>query len=141
MAASKEDIAAFIAAEFPQTRVRVLEVGPKSCRVVHDVGPAELRPGGTVAGPVMMATADVALYVAIHGTIGIEPLTVTTDLTFHFMRKPAGDRSIIADCRLLKIGRTLAIGEVTLFSEGDPEPVAHAVGTYALPPAQHRRQP
>jgi uncharacterized protein (TIGR00369 family) len=139
--ANKEEIAAFMAAEFPQTRVRVLDVGPKTCRVVHEVGVEELRPGGTVSGPVMMATADVALYVAIHGTIGIEPMTVTTDLNFHFLRRPAGDRDIVAECRLLKVGKTLAVGEVLLFSEGDEEPVAHAVGTYALPPPQHRRNP
>ncbi|KQT11139.1 PaaI family thioesterase [Ramlibacter sp. Leaf400] len=131
--ATKEEISAFIAAEFPQTRVRVLEVGNRACRVLHEVGRGELRPGGTVSGPVMMATADVALYVAILGEIGIVPLTVTTSLSFNFMRKPAGDRNVIGDCRLMKLGRTLAVGEVWLYSEGVEEPVAHAVGTYALP--------
>jgi acyl-coenzyme A thioesterase PaaI-like protein len=138
--ATREEISAFIAAEFPQTRVRVLEVGHRSCKVVHDVGAAELRPGGTVSGPVMMATADVALYVAILGEIGLEPLTVTTSLNFNFMRRPDGRRNIVGECRLLKLGRTLMVGEVTLYSEGDPEPVAHAVGTYAMPPEKHRRQ-
>ena len=131
--ATKEEISAFIAAEFPQTRVRVLEVGNRACRVLHEVGRGELRPGGTVSGPVMMATADVALYVAILGEIGIVPLTVTTSLSFNFMRKPAGDRNVVGDCRLMKLGRTLAVGEVWLYSEGVEEPVAHAVGTYALP--------
>lgn len=131
--ATKEEISAFIAAEFPQTRVRVLEVGNRACRVLHEVGRGELRPGGTVSGPVMMATADVALYVAILGEIGIVPLTVTTSLSFNFMRKPAGDRNVVGDCRLMKLGRTLAVGEVWLYSEGVEDPVAHAVGTYALP--------
>ena len=81
----------------------------------------------------MMATADLALYVAILATIGIVPLTVTTNLNVNFLRKPAADRDIIAVCKLLKVGKTLAVGEVALFSEGDPEPVAHAVGTYAIP--------
>jgi acyl-coenzyme A thioesterase PaaI-like protein len=135
MASSKKDeIAAFIAREFPQTRVQVLEVGERSARVAHEVGIAELRPGGTVSGPVMMATADVALYVAILGEIGIVPLTVTTSLSFNFMRKPSADRRIVGECRLLKLGRTLAVGEVALYSEGEPEMVAHAVGTYAIPP-------
>ncbi|WBY02708.1 PaaI family thioesterase [Ramlibacter tataouinensis] len=132
--ASTQEIAAFVAAEFPQTPVQILEVGPMSARVVHEVGTAELRPGGTVSGPVMMATADVALYVAILAQIGIVPLAVTTSLSFNFMRKPAGDRRIVGECKLLKLGRTLAVGEVTLYSEGLPEPVAHAVGTYAIPP-------
>lgn len=133
MATNKDEIAAFIAKEFPQTRVRVLEAGGKASKVVHEVGTDELRPGGTVSGPVMMATADVALYVALLAEIGIVPLAVTTSLSFNFMRKPAGDRRIVGECKLLKLGRTLAVGEVTLYSEGQPEPVAHAVGTYAIP--------
>ncbi|NTX17119.1 PaaI family thioesterase [Myxococcus sp. CA056] len=132
--ASQQEIAAFIAAEFPQTRVRILEVGDKSATVAHEIGRAELRPGGTVSGPVLMATADVALYVAILGELGIVPLTVTTSLSFNFMRKPSADRRILGVCKLLKLGRTLAVGEVSLYSEGLPEPVAHAVGTYAIPP-------
>ncbi len=135
MASSKKDeIAAFIAREFPQTRVQVLAVGDRAARVAHEVGIAELRPGGTVSGPVMMATADVALYVAILGEIGLVPLTVTTSLSFNFMRKPSADRRIVGECRLLKLGRTLAVGEVSLYSEGQDEMVAHAVGTYAIPP-------
>ena len=130
----KDTIAAFIATEFPQTRVRVLAAGGMASRVVHEVTEAELRPGGTVAGPVMMATADVALYVALLAEIGIVPMCVTTSLAFNFMRRPPGDRAVVGDCRLLKVGKTLAVGEVTLYSEGLPDPVAHAVGTYAIPP-------
>ena len=132
--ASSEEISAFIATEFPQTKVRVLAAGGMGSRVVHEVTESELRPGGTVAGPVMMATADVALYVAILGELGIVPMTVTTSLSFNFMRKPPGDRNVIGECRLLKVGKTLVVGEVNLYSEGLPDPVAHAVGTYALPP-------
>ena len=132
--ASKQEIAEFLAREFPQTWVQVLEVGPMAATVAHEVGPNELRPGGTVSGPVMMATADVALYVAILGEIGIVPLTVTTSLSFNFMRKPSADRRIIGVCKLMKLGRTLAVGEVSLYSEGLPDMVAHAVGTYAIPP-------
>jgi len=80
-----------------------------------------------------MATADLALYVAILATIGIVPLTVTTNLNINFLRKPAADRDILAACTMLKVGKTLAVGEVFLFSEGDTAPVAHAVGTYAIP--------
>jgi uncharacterized protein (TIGR00369 family) len=131
--ATKQEISDFIRREFPQTRVQVLEVGDRMATVAHTVGKDELRPGGTVSGPVMMATADVALYVAILGEIGIVPLTVTTSLSFNFMRKPAADRRIVGVCKLLKLGRTLAVGEVELYSEGLTEMVAHAVGTYAIP--------
>jgi acyl-coenzyme A thioesterase PaaI-like protein len=127
------ELSAFLAKEFPQTPCTIVAVGNKAATIRHTVGQAELRPGGTVSGPVMMATADVALYVAILGEIGIVPLAVTTSLSFNFMRKPAGDRDIIGMCQLMKVGRTLAVGEVTLYSEGSDEPVAHAVGTYAIP--------
>ena len=80
-----------------------------------------------------MAVADVALYVAVLGEIGIVPLTVTTSFTINFLRKPAPSSAIIAVCRLLKVGRTLAAGEVALYSEGNADMVAHAVGTYSIP--------
>jgi len=134
--ASQNEIARFLATEFPQSKCRVEAVGDGRARVSHEVGEAELRPGGTVSGPVLMAVADVALYVAILGEIGIVPLTVTTQLSINFMRKPARGRRILGDCRLMKVGRSLAVGEVTLYSEGQDEPVAHAVGSYAIPPAR-----
>ena len=132
--ATREEVAAFIAVEFPQTKCVVRAVGNSRSTVAHEVGPSELRPGGTVAGPVLMAVADVALYVAILGEIGIVPLTVTTSFSINFLRKPPAGKSIVAVCKLLKLGKKLAVGEVSLYSEGDEEPVAHAVGTYSIPP-------
>ncbi len=131
---TRDELAAFLLREFPQTRCTIESVGDGEALIRHAVGTPELRPGGTVSGPVMMAAVDVALYVALLGRIGIVPLAVTTDLTIHFLRKPRGDRDILAAGRLLKCGRTLAIGEVTIYSEGSDDPVAHAVGTYAIPP-------
>ncbi len=131
---TKEAMAAFLASEFPQNKCTVEAVGKGSATVRHPVGVAELRPGGTVSGPVMVFVADVALYVAILGRIGIVPLAVTTSLTINFLRKPSADADILGVCTLLKVGRTLAIGEVSIYSEGSPDPVAHAVGTYAIPP-------
>ena len=130
---TQAEIAAFLAAEFPQNKCVVEAVGNASATIRHPVGFAELRPGGTVSGPVMMTVADVALYVAILGEIGIVPLTVTTSLSINFLRKPAADKDIMGVCKLMKLGRSLAVGEVTLYSEGLPDPVAHAVGTYAIP--------
>lgn len=134
MPATRDELAAFLKAEFPQTKVTIQAVGDRGATVVHAVGPAELRPGGTVSGPVLMTTADVALYVAILGEIGIVPLAVTTSLNINFMRKPSADRPIVGVCKLLKLGKTLAVGEVALYSHGDPDMVAHVVGTYAIPP-------
>jgi uncharacterized protein (TIGR00369 family) len=132
--ATPQEITAFFAAQFPQTKCVVNAVGDGGATVTHPVGVEELRPGGTVSGPVLMSVADVAIYVAILGQIGIVPLTVTTSLTINFLRKPSADRPIVGVCRLMKVGKTLAVGEVSLYSEGLADPVAHAVGTYAIPP-------
>ena len=134
MSATKEEIAAFMAIEFPQTKCKVEAVGDNRSTLSHEIGIDELRPGGTVSGPVLMSIADVALYVAILGKIGIVALTVTTSLTINFLRKPSAEARIIAECTLLKVGRTLIVGEVSLYSEGSSDLVAHVVGTYSVPP-------
>jgi acyl-coenzyme A thioesterase PaaI-like protein len=131
---SKTEIIEFLRSEFPQTRCTVEEVGDSAATVKRRVGIDELRPGGTVSGPVLMEVADVALYIAILGEIGIVPLAVTTSLTINFLRKPAADRSIVGVSKLMKVGGKLVVGEVMLYSEGTPAPVAHAVGTYSMPP-------
>jgi acyl-coenzyme A thioesterase PaaI-like protein len=131
--ASKAQIIEFLAASFPQSKCTVEAVGPMSAVIRHQIGVDELRPGGTVSGPVLMATADVGLYVAILAEIGIVPLAVTTSLNINFLRKPSATADILAHCKLIKVGKALAVGEVTLYSEGNPDPVAHAVGTYSIP--------
>jgi acyl-coenzyme A thioesterase PaaI-like protein len=131
--ASRSQIAEFLARDFPQCRAIVEEVGKGGATVRHRIGMDELRPGGTVSGPVIMTVADVALYVALLGQIGIVPLAVTTSLNVNFLRKPSADRDLIGVCRLMKVGRTLAVGEVSIHSDGLAEPVAHAVGTYSIP--------
>lgn len=95
-----------------------------------------LRPGGTVSGPAMFSLADVAAYVATMARIGREALTVTTHCSIDFMRKPAAGRDLVAEARLLKLGRSLSVTDVLLFSEGDDAPVAHASLTYSIPPAR-----
>lgn len=93
-----------------------------------------LRPGGTVSGPSIFALADVAMYLAILSRIGPVALAVTTNCSIDFMRKPAAGRDLLAEARLLKLGRTLAVGDVLVFSDGVAEPVARAGLTYAIPP-------
>ena len=131
--ASKEEIITFLRKNFPQNKCIVESVGEKLSRIRWPVSYEDLRPGGSVSGPSLMTAADVALYVAILGEIGIVPLAVTTNLNMSFLRKPASDKDLIAECRLIKLGRTLAIGDVFIYSEGDGQAVAHAVGTYAIP--------
>ena len=93
-----------------------------------------LRPGGTVSGPAIFALADVAMYLAILRRIGPVALAVTTNCSLDFMRKPAAGVDMLAEARVLKLGRSLAVGDVMLFSEGMREPVARAGLTYAIPP-------
>src|SRR5271169_1449922 len=114
---TKAEIIEFLAREFPQGKVIVEEIGDRSATVSYPIGPDQLRPGGTVSGPVLMAVADVAIYVAVLATIGIVPLAVTTSLNINFLRKPPADRPIFGVCRLLKVGRILAIGAVALYSD------------------------
>jgi uncharacterized protein (TIGR00369 family) len=100
------------------------------------VAERHLRPCGTVSGPSMFALADVAIYLAILARIGPVALAVTTNCSIDFLRKPAAGRDLLAEARILKLGRSLAVGDVMLTSEGQAEPVARAGLTYAIPPAR-----
>jgi len=129
-----EELSRFLAEEFPQSTVVVEEAGNRLSRVRQPIEERHLRPGGTVSGPTLVAVADVALYAAILAEIGRVALAVTTNLTMNFMRRPPAGRDLIGECRLLKLGRRLAVGEVYIYSDGIDDPVAHAIGTYSIPP-------
>lgn len=130
------ELAAFLDEVFPQVRGEMVieEVGPMCARMRLPVAERHLRPGGTVSGPSMFMLADCAFYVATLAMIGREALTVTTSLTINFMRKP-GLGDLVAEARILKLGRSLSVGDVTLFSGDDSRPVAHCSVTYSIPPA------
>jgi len=126
-----------LARDFPQgnygKRVRIEAVGPMTARLRYSANEKNLRPGGTVSGPTLMGLADGAMYVAILANIGWVPLAVTTSLTINFLRKPSlGD--LVAECKLIKLGKQLVVGEVALYSDGDDAMVAHSVVTYSIPP-------
>jgi uncharacterized protein (TIGR00369 family) len=105
------------------------------CRVRRAYSQKFLRPGGTISGPTMMGLTDFAMYVAILASIGPVPLAVTTNLNINFLRKPApGD--LIAQARLIKLGKRLAVGEVAILSDGEEDMVAHATTTYSIPPRE-----
>lgn len=131
--ATKEEIEVFMTAAFPRSQSTIVEVRNKAAIVRRCIAQEDIRPGGTVSGPTLMALADMALYVAIHATLGITPHAVTSSLNINFLRRPTAQRDLLAVCKLLKIGRSLVVGEVSLFSEGMEDPVAHVVGTYSLP--------
>lgn len=135
MSASKIEIIEFLKQSFPQTenKFSIDEVGHRSATLTYHIDYHALRPGGTVSGPTLMTAADIVLYVALLGEIGLVALAVTTNLNINFLKKPSGQHDIEAQCKLIKVGKTLAVGEVWLYSKGDDEPVAHVVGTYAIP--------
>lgn len=120
---------------FPQIKgeFTVLELAERQLKVKLNIQDKHLRPGGTVSGPTMFSLADVSVYMAILAMIGPQPLTVTTGCSLDFMRKPAGGQDIIASCKLLKLGRSLAVGDVLIHSDGTAELVARATMTYAIP--------
>lgn len=131
-------LSAFIDQVFEQVRgeFTIEALNEESLRVRLNVKEKHLRPGGTVSGPAMFALADVAAYYMTLARIGPEALTVTTNCAIDFMRKPQSGVDIIAEARLLKLGRQLSVTDVLLYSEGSPKPVARASLTYSIPPGQ-----
>lgn len=109
------------------------EIGYGNARMRLPVHEDHLRPGGTVSGPAMMGLADAAMYAVVLGMIGQVELAVTTNLNCNFLRRPKR-ADIIAEASMLKLGRRLAVGEVSIFTEGEDDPVAHVTATYSIPP-------
>lgn len=138
IAMTAEDLEQFMAREFPQVAEDfvVENVAPMQVRIRMKIGERHLRPGGTVSGPSMFALADVAIYFATLAMIGPVALAVTTNISMDFMRKPEAGVDLIAEARLLKLGRSLAVGDVLIFSDGGSDPVARASMTYAIPPSR-----
>ncbi|MBP8932614.1 MAG: PaaI family thioesterase [Paracoccus sp.] len=126
----------FLDRVFPQIsdQVRVESVDAQMLVARLRVDDRHLRPGGTVSGPAMFALADVTIYLAILARIGEVALAVTTNASVDFMRKPEAGRDLLAECRILKLGRVLAVGDVLIRSDGVDQPVARCSMTYSIPP-------
>jgi uncharacterized protein (TIGR00369 family) len=136
-ALTAEQIADLLHQVFPQAfyegcGLALERVDYGSVRVRRHFHEDYVRPGGTISGPTMMELADFAMYVAVFSAIGPQPLAVTTNLTINFLRKPAR-ADLIAEAKLLKVGKRLAVGEVTIYSDGQDEAVAHVTATYSIP--------
>ncbi len=136
------EIEEFLDREFPQIHeggrvYSILDAAPERARIRIAIENRHLRPGGTVSGPTMMALVDLAAYAAILASLGPVALAVTTSLNINFLRRPRPG-PLVADCRLIKLGRRLAVAEAGITAEGHPDLVAHATLTYALPPAEGR---
>ena len=133
---SAEEVTLLLAEEFPQIAVGrayiIEETWNLRARIRMRYGDHLLRPGGTISGPSMFSLADLAMYAAVLASIGRVPHAVTTNLNINFLRKP-GQRDMIGEARILKLGKRLAVGEVALRSDGETDLAAHATSTYSLP--------
>lgn len=132
-----DELRAFVGEVFPQAEIHnwtVDDLGPGTISVTMKVSESALRPGGTISGPTMFFLADVTAYLVILGHIGKVELAVTTNLNINFLSKPPlGD--LMAEGRLVKLGKRLAVCEIHIHSATDPDTmVAQATATYSIPP-------
>ncbi|MDQ8726102.1 PaaI family thioesterase [Bradyrhizobium sp. LHD-71] len=133
-----KELETFLHSEMPQmfrdTSIAIERADGRTCRLRETYDESMLRPGGTVSGPTLMALADFAMYVVLLSAIGPVGLAVTTNLNINFLSKAPAGHDLIAEARLMKLGKRLAVGEVTLYSAAGSEPVAHVTSTYSIPP-------
>jgi len=134
-----DELKAFLDEEFPQIapEIGIHSLDEKGIAVDMYTAVKHLRPGDTVSGPTLFTLADVAFYLLILSRIGPEALTVTTSANINFMRKPEPG-TLRAHARILKLGRSLVVGDVEICSPADlhrQRPFAHASLTYSIPPA------
>ncbi len=114
--------------------LRVEGLGYGTARVRLPFTDRNLRPGGTISGPAMITLADYALYIGALAAIGPEALAVTSQLSMNFLRKPRPE-DLLADARMVRVGRRLVYGEVYVIPATDTagEPVAHLTGSLIRP--------
>ena len=134
---TRKELVDRLRAEFPEmshamANYEIEEVWYGGCRLRQRYSERSLRPGGTLAGATMMSLGDFAMYVAVLSAIGWVPLAVTTNLTINFLRKPAA-RDLLAEARLIKLGKRLAVGEIAIRSDGEDDLIAHVTSTYSIP--------
>src|SRR5262245_4031706 len=134
---SASELGAFLRAELPQAfnydDLAIEHADGQRCRIRQRFRESMLRPGGTVSGATLMALADCAMYVVLLSAIGPVGLAVTTNLNINFLRKGLAGQDVLATAKILKLGKRLAVGEVTLLSGASPDPVAHVTATYSIP--------
>lgn len=131
-----DEINAYLKVVYPQLNDQysdylAIDVKPGECTVRLNANERHLRPGNTVSGPCLFTLADIGGYVCVLSHIGREALAVTTSLTINFMRK-AGPGPVDGHCRILKLGKSLMVFDIDIVADGAT--VAHATGTYAIPP-------
>jgi uncharacterized protein (TIGR00369 family) len=124
----------FVATQFPEAQgfCQLKHLTAQSLMVHLPFRPEMLRPGGTVSGPTLMTLADLAAYFLILSRIGPVALTVTTNLNIHFFHKPSAS-DLMAEARLLKLGKRIAVCDMHMRNVGSDVLVAQATASYAIP--------
>ena len=132
---SKAELAEVVAASIPWAddlglEVEALEAGRSRVRLPFN--PRQVRPGGTLGGPALLALASFAAYAAVLSVVGRLEETSATTLTSTFLKPAVGD--VVADALVLNQGRRLVYTEVRLCDAEDPgRLLAHVTATYAPP--------
>lgn len=131
---SAEDANIFMAKAFGgrDKHSDVLEMEDGRAVVRMKAGPNDLRPGDYISGPAQMMLADTAAYMAVMTKVGLEPMTLTSNLNINFLR-PCIGKAIIGEAKVMKAGHALVVMDVTITAEGAEKPSSHAIVTYALP--------
>src|SRR5688572_31668625 len=135
---SADEVNALLSSVYPQLNesysfYKAVDVFPGGCTVRLDADERHLRPGGTVSGPSLFTLADIGGYVCVLSHAGPDALSVTTSININFMRK-AEAGPIDGHCRILKLGRSLMVFDIEMVAGQDQHLVAHAIGTYSIPP-------
>ena len=135
---SISELSSYLDEVFPQVvnRYRIVDLQQGYARVIQNITQENLRPGGTVSGPTIFSLVDIGMYILLLAHIGKEPLAVTTNCSIDFLKKPTMDGELFADCNLLKLGKTLVVGEVLVKSSDKEALLARSSVTYYRPKAQ-----
>ncbi len=133
-----DELNSYISEVYPQILEQypghyIMEVSPGKVIVRMDTDERHIRAGGTVSGPTLFSLADMGGYACALSHVGREALAVTTNLNINFMRK-AAPGPLLAHCTILKLGKRLMVFDCSITSGTSEETIAHATGTYAIPP-------
>ncbi len=112
--------------------MKLEEVGAGTARMRLPYREEFMRPGGAIHGPIIMAIADYAMYAALMGLNPRGEGGVTSNLNMYFLRKSTG-KDLIAEARTVRGGNRTAIIEVSVYADGEDEPIALVTGTYIIP--------
>ena len=125
----------FVVAEFPASATRCEDVGEGWAIAYLAVEVDALRPGEIISGATVFGLCDEALYYACFTAIGIEPMTLTSELSIRYLR-PARGQEIRARAELLDVGRRSIVGNMVAWTDNIDKPDAVAQGTYVRPRSQ-----